>query len=125
MGWRFLPDNSVAWRWLIYAATRFVIRAGASPDNLIFTRLELEPSRSPTSDLARASPMTILVTGGAGYIGSHMVHALVEAGEGVVVLDNLSTGFKWAIAKGVPLVTGETGDEALVTRLIAEHGVSS
>jgi UDP-glucose 4-epimerase len=69
--------------------------------------------------------MTILVTGGAGYIGSHMVHALVEAGEGVVVLDNLSTGFKWAIAKGVPLVTGETGDEALVTRLIAEHGVSS
>src|ERR1700736_521970 len=70
-------------------------------------------------------PMTILVTGGAGYIGSHMVHALVEAGERVVVLDNLSTGFKWAIAAGVPLVVGETGDEALVTRLIAEHGVSA
>jgi len=69
--------------------------------------------------------MTILVTGGAGYIGSHMVYALVEAGERVVVLDNLSTGFKWAIAKGVPLVTGETGDEALVARLIAEHGVSA
>jgi UDP-glucose 4-epimerase len=69
--------------------------------------------------------MTILVTGGAGYIGSHMVHALVEAGERVVVLDNLSTGFTWAIAKGVPLVTGETGDDALVTRLIAEHGVSA
>jgi UDP-glucose 4-epimerase len=69
--------------------------------------------------------MTILVTGGAGYIGSHMVHALVEAGERVVVLDNLSTGFKWAIATGVPLVAGETGDEALVSRLIAEHGVSA
>ena len=67
--------------------------------------------------------MTILVTGGAGYIGSHMVHALVEAGERVIVLDNLSTGFKWAIAQGVPLVTGETGDEALVARLITEHEV--
>jgi UDP-glucose 4-epimerase len=69
--------------------------------------------------------MTILVTGGAGYIGSHMVLALIAAGERVVVLDNLSTGFKWAIAKGVPLVTGETGDEPLVTRLIAEHEVSA
>jgi UDP-glucose 4-epimerase len=43
--------------------------------------------------------MSILVTGGAGYIGSHMVHALVESGERIVVLDNLSTGFKWAIPK--------------------------
>lgn len=39
--------------------------------------------------------MTVLVTGGAGYIGSHMVHALVDAGERVVVLDNLATGFDW------------------------------
>src|SRR5215831_16060770 len=69
--------------------------------------------------------MTILVTGGAGYIGSHMIHALIDAGEGVVVLDNLSTGFKWAIPNGVALVIGETGDEALVARLIAEHGVSA
>ena len=69
--------------------------------------------------------MTILVTGGAGYIGSHMIHTLIEAGEGVIVLDNLSTGFKWAIPKGVQLATGETGDEALVARLIAEHGVSA
>ena len=60
--------------------------------------------------------MTILVTGGAGYIGSHMVYALVAAGERVVVLDNLSTGFDWAIAEGVPLVVGETGDQALVSR---------
>ena len=61
--------------------------------------------------------MTILVTGGAGYIGSHMVHALVDAGESVVVLDNLSTGFEWAMPKGVKLVVGDTGDQAAVTKL--------
>jgi len=69
--------------------------------------------------------MSVLVTGGAGYIGSHMVHALVDSGESVVVLDNLSTGFKWAIPRGVALVIGETGDEALVSRLIAEREVSA
>ena len=69
--------------------------------------------------------MTVLVTGGAGYIGSHMVYALVAAGERVVVLDNLSTGFDWALAEGVPLVLGETGDQALVSELIRQHGVES
>jgi UDP-glucose 4-epimerase len=69
--------------------------------------------------------MSILVTGGAGYIGSHMVHALVEAGESVVVLDNLSTGFKWAVPGGAALVVGETGDDALVCGLIAEREVSA
>ena len=69
--------------------------------------------------------MTVLVTGGAGYIGSHMVYALVAAGEKVVVLDNLSTGFDWAIAEGVPLVVGETGDQPLVAKLIKEHGVEA
>jgi UDP-glucose 4-epimerase len=69
--------------------------------------------------------MTVLVTGGAGYIGSHMVYELADAGERVVVLDNLSTGFDWAVAKGVPLVIGETGDQALVARLIREHGVNA
>src|SRR6202035_3960615 len=69
--------------------------------------------------------MTILVTGGAGYIGSHMVHALVDAGERVVVLDNLSTGFDWAVAKNATLVVGETGDQALVSSLIAENGVEA
>ncbi len=44
--------------------------------------------------------MTVLVTGGAGYIGSHMVLELVEAGEKVVVLDNLSTGFHWPLTGG-------------------------
>jgi UDP-glucose 4-epimerase len=69
--------------------------------------------------------MTILVTGGAGYIGSHMVHALLDAGERVVVLDNLSTGFKWAVAAGAPLVIGDTGDEALVARIITEHDIDA
>jgi UDP-glucose 4-epimerase len=69
--------------------------------------------------------MTVLVTGGAGYIGSHMVYELADAGERVVVLDNLSTGFDWAVAKGVPLIVGETGDQALVGRLIREHGVDA
>ena len=67
--------------------------------------------------------MTILITGGAGYIGSHMTLELVNAGERVVVLDNLSTGYSWAVAEGVPLVVGDTGDQALVARLINEHGV--
>jgi UDP-glucose 4-epimerase len=69
--------------------------------------------------------MTVLVTGGAGYVGSHMVLELVDAGERVVVLDNLSAGFPWAVAEGVPLVVGDTGDQTLVARLIREHGVEA
>jgi UDP-glucose 4-epimerase len=69
--------------------------------------------------------MTILVTGGAGYIGSHMVHALNDQGERVVVLDNLSTGFRWALPPGVPLIEGDTGDETLTRALMSEHGVTA
>ena len=69
--------------------------------------------------------MTVLVTGGAGYIGSQMVRELADAGEHVVVLDNLSTGHRWAVAEGVPLIVGETGDQPLVARLIREHGVEA
>ena len=69
--------------------------------------------------------MTILVTGGAGYIGSHMVLELAEAGERVVVLDNLSTGHDWALAPGVPLVVGDTGDQELVARIIRQHGIDA
>jgi UDP-glucose 4-epimerase len=65
--------------------------------------------------------MTILVTGGAGYIGSHMVHDLVDAGERVVVLDNLSTGFDWALPEAARLIVGESGDEALVGSIVAAH----
>jgi UDP-glucose 4-epimerase len=69
--------------------------------------------------------MTILVTGGAGYIGSHMVHALVDSGARVVVLDDLSTGFDWAVASGVPLVVGETGDQELVAKIIRDYGTEA
>ena len=69
--------------------------------------------------------MSILVTGGAGYIGSHMVHALVDAGESVVVLDNLSTGFEWAMPKAAELVVGDTGDQPLVASLIARHRIEA
>ena len=69
--------------------------------------------------------MAILVTGGAGYIGSHMVYELADAGERVVVLDNLSTGFDWAVAKSVSLIVGNTGDQNLVAQIIREHKVDS
>ncbi|MBV8798914.1 MAG: UDP-glucose 4-epimerase GalE [Alphaproteobacteria bacterium] len=69
--------------------------------------------------------MSILVTGGAGYIGSHMVYALQDRGEAVVVLDNLSTGVRGLVAPGAAFVEGEAGDAALVRRLIAEHRVEA
>ena len=69
--------------------------------------------------------MTVLVTGGAGYIGSHTVHALVDAGERVVVLDNLSTGFAAALPRPMMPIIGDTGDQALVAALIDEHSVDA
>src|ERR1700757_3445730 len=69
--------------------------------------------------------MTVLVTGGAGYIGSHTVRALREANENVVVIDNLSTGFSAFIPEGVPLFIGDAGDENLVEGVIAQHRVES
>jgi UDP-glucose 4-epimerase len=66
----------------------------------------------------------ILVTGGAGYIGSHVVRQLGEAGERVVTLDNLSTGFKDSVLYG-ELVVGDTGDRELVSRVLKEHNVGS
>ena len=69
--------------------------------------------------------MTILVTGGAGYIGSHTVHTLAEAGAPVVVLDNLSTGFASALPKGMLPVVGDIGDKALVASLIETHRVDA
>ena len=69
--------------------------------------------------------MTILVTGGAGYIGSHMVHELVDAGERVIVLDNLSTGFRAALPASVLLYVGDAGHRELVTALIGAHRVEA
>jgi UDP-glucose 4-epimerase len=67
---------------------------------------------------------TILVTGGAGYIGSHVVRQLVERGERVVVLDNLITGFRQAV-RGAELCVGDVGDGALVNRLLGEHRIDT
>jgi UDP-glucose 4-epimerase len=69
--------------------------------------------------------MTVLVTGGAGYIGSHMVLALTDAGIDTVVVDNLSTGFAWAISPAAKLVRGNIGDEGLMMQVMAEHKVDA
>ena len=69
--------------------------------------------------------MTVLVTGGAGYIGSHMVLELASAGEKVVVLDNLSTGVRANVLAGVPLEVGDVGDELLVRGLLRQHKIDA
>jgi len=67
----------------------------------------------------------IMVTGGAGYIGSHTVRQLVDAGHKVVVLDNLYSGFKWAVPPGVELVVGDAGDARLVRAVLETYKVKS
>lgn len=69
--------------------------------------------------------MTVLVTGGAGYIGSHMVLALVDTDQDVVVVDNLSTGARALVSEEARFVEGDAGDVALVSRVIAEHQVDA
>ena len=69
--------------------------------------------------------MTVLVTGGAGYIGSHMVLRLIDAGEDVIVLDNLVTGFDWAVDGRARLVVGNAGDADLVAGILAKNAVES
>jgi UDP-glucose 4-epimerase len=74
--------------------------------------------------LEHAVKGAILVTGGAGYIGSHTVQQLRERGEQVVVLDNLSTGFRQSV-EGVQLIEGDVGDSQLVGRILREHSVQT
>lgn len=69
--------------------------------------------------------MSVLVTGGAGYIGSHATLALREAGFDVVVIDNLSTGVREAVPSDVPLIIGDVGDAALTAKIIREHKVDA
>ena len=75
----------------------------------------------PTAD----RPSTILVTGGAGYIGSHAVLALLDAGWRVAVLDNLVTGFRWAVAEDAAFYEGDIADAALVARIVAEQNIGA
>ncbi len=69
--------------------------------------------------------MTVLVTGGAGYIGGHMVLALLDAGEKVVVLDDLSTGFRAAVKHPAKLIVGDIGDAALVDGILSHYKVDA
>jgi UDP-glucose 4-epimerase len=69
--------------------------------------------------------MNVLVTGGAGYIGGHMVLALLDAGHKPVVFDNLSTGFRWSVPDGVPLVVGDVGDYELVLQTLQSHKIDA
>src|SRR5688500_16661481 len=79
---------------------------------------------SPTTRLGATSPITVLVTGGAGYIGSHAAKALRQAGHRVVIYDNLSAGHR-AAALGAPLIEGDIADVAAVRRAIREAGASA
>ncbi len=72
-----------------------------------------------------AAKFPILVTGGAGYIGSHAVLALKDAGWPVVVIDNLVTGFRWAIPEDVPFVEGDISDPACVAAALADHHIGA
>ncbi len=69
--------------------------------------------------------MAVLVTGGAGYIGGHMVLGLIDRGEEVVVLDNLSTGFAWAVPGAAKLIIGDIGDTGLVDRILSDHRIDA
>ncbi|KLK92587.1 UDP-glucose 4-epimerase [Microvirga vignae] len=69
--------------------------------------------------------MNVLVTGGAGYIGGHMVLALRDAGLKPVVFDNLSTGFRWSVPEDVPLVVGDVGDYELVLQTLKAHSIDA
>ncbi|TJV38622.1 MAG: UDP-glucose 4-epimerase GalE [Mesorhizobium sp.] len=69
--------------------------------------------------------MAVLVTGGAGYIGSHMVWELLDAGDSVVVLDRLSTGFEWAVASEAKLVVGDVADKELVGSILRDNNVDA
>jgi len=75
--------------------------------------------------MSKTKTTTVLVTGGAGYIGSHAVLALQDAGYRPVVIDNLSTGFRFAVPGDVPLYEGDIADEALLARIFADEDVAA
>ena len=83
-------------------------------------RLSIGPAaKDPTG----AGGACILVTGGAGYVGSHAVLELLDSGFRVVVLDSLITGFRWAVDPRATFIEGCVEDEALVRRLLRDHEV--
>ena len=75
--------------------------------------------------MSEKSKLPVLVTGGAGYIGSHAVLALRDAGWAVSVIDNLVTGFRTAVPEGVPFYEGDIADRALLDRIVDEQGIGA
>ena len=69
--------------------------------------------------------MTVLITGGAGYIGSHTALEFLDAGRDVLVVDNLSTGYEWMVPTGASFVQGDVADGDLIRSLIAQHDVDA
>src|SRR5918993_1358617 len=72
-----------------------------------------------------SSRLKVLVTGGAGYIGSHAVLALLDEGWDVGVIDNLTTGFRWAVPEAAFFVEGDIADQGLVAQVIEEHAIAA
>src|SRR5205823_36659 len=85
----------------------------------------LKPIRTTLGATTDVSKMTVLVTGGAGYIGSHMTYALLDRGDDVVVLDNLSTGSRGLVGEAAIFVEGDAGDQKLARKLIRERGIDT
>src|SRR5262245_7752364 len=85
----------------------------------------MRPRMSAHGGNGRSPKRPVLVSGGAGYIGSHAVLALLDAGWPVVVIDNLSTGFDWAVPEGAAFVRGDVADTALVAGLIEAHRIGA
>ncbi|KEO88596.1 UDP-glucose 4-epimerase [Erythrobacter longus] len=83
------------------------------------------PTSNPTLAKAASEKQAVLVTGGAGYIGSHAVLALLDDGWPVAVIDNLTTGFRFAIPEGVAFYEGDIEDAALLARIFEEQGVGA
>lgn len=109
-GIRVIPSDSRVVSWLPSEYTQPSRR---------FARLPAAARRRVTDDMKNA----VLVTGGAGYIGSHTVRQLVGTGHDVVVLDNLSTGHRWAVSPQAMLVEGDAGDKSVVGELLDRHRV--
>jgi len=72
--------------------------------------------------MTKLSTVPVLITGGAGYIGSHAVLAMLDHSREVVVVDALSTGRRGAVPQGVPFYQGRVDDDTLIARVIKDHG---
>src|SRR5258708_39119941 len=114
-----LTQNSVS-REFLYATLSIVASSPTPKPTLRRAGDSICLNRGETGEL-----MTVLVTGGAGYIGSHTVRALTDAGESVVVIDNLSTGCAQCVPGGVALFIGDADDENLVEGVISAHQVET